>query len=338
MSDSITPDQAHDTTIYQLDYLITSKGKRIAASKRRIRWRFGFADEEAIDRGLCGTECRGKEHEVVIIWSRTSGKQRILADGVEVHFAKSSVLDKFECAWTMKGGQELKVVAHAGPAIFQPKGSHRFDLLINGQSYWNLPKISQVGAMPSIPRSKSIQEHLLEEQRQSRSFPSRRVHSSPNLMRYSVPTASLLSFETQSSSSKIPNDVASPTGVMDGFTALSAAQSLPLGVTTGQPQQYTLVSPDPSVLFGAQQFYHDNSDLASCCSSQAPVYGFALAPEMTPAEIALHSLVDLDGPLDSCSPLDYNSPNESVTRHYDYYGNDIERAPQPQQQTPVYAR
>ena len=141
--------------VYQVDCLTQNKGKRFAATKRRVRWRFGFSNRDAIERGLTGTDCRGAEHEVVFVWSLTSGKQLILADGHEVHWSKSPKhKGKFEFTWNMNGNHEMKVVAHA--SLFSRRknaeNSDQFDLLIDGLSFWNMPKMFELGTKRSALR------------------------------------------------------------------------------------------------------------------------------------------------------------------------------------------
>jgi hypothetical protein len=52
---------------YQIDFSASLSGKLIAFTKRRIRWRFGFSNSDAISNGHTGTECRGEEHEVSMV-------------------------------------------------------------------------------------------------------------------------------------------------------------------------------------------------------------------------------------------------------------------------------
>ena len=91
-----------------------------------------------------GANCRGAEHEVVLVWSLTSGKQCVLADGIEVYFA-NSFTDKLEACWQMRGGHQLKVVAYAAAPLFPPPGFRQFDLFIDGLSYWEMPKMFELG-------------------------------------------------------------------------------------------------------------------------------------------------------------------------------------------------
>ena len=80
-----------DVVAYQIDCQTTKKGKMFAGTKRRICWKFGFSNSEATEQGFSGNDCRGEEHEVVFVWSLTSGKKFVLADGHEVHWSKSSI-------------------------------------------------------------------------------------------------------------------------------------------------------------------------------------------------------------------------------------------------------
>jgi len=151
---------------YQIDCQTTKKGKRFAGTKRRICWKFGFSNRDAVDKGLSGIDCRGEEHEVVFVWSLTSGKKFVLADGHEVHWSKQSPFsDKFECTWqsqNMAGvRRELTVVAHASSSLFEKKKKNdnasiavdssfrQFDLLIDGVSFSEMPKMFQLGLTKS---------------------------------------------------------------------------------------------------------------------------------------------------------------------------------------------
>lgn len=136
-----------------------------AGTKRRICWKFGFSNTQAVDTGLSGSNCRGEEHEVVFVWSLTSGKKFVLADGHEVHWSKESTFSQtFDSSWqwtwqtSMAGAsRELTVVAHASSPFFDKKkinsrnasvadsSFRRIDLLVDGASFSELPKMFQLG-------------------------------------------------------------------------------------------------------------------------------------------------------------------------------------------------
>lgn len=130
--------------IYQIDFAAVASGKRIASTKRRVRWRFGFASNEALQQGKTGMECRGDEHDITLVWSITSGKRLVLADGHEVHFSNSRS-GIFDFSWTMKGGHVMKIVAHASPPLSEKPGFRQYDFFVDGQSFFSFPKMFRMG-------------------------------------------------------------------------------------------------------------------------------------------------------------------------------------------------
>lgn len=136
---------------YQIEFNAVAAGKTIAMSKRHIRWRFGFPNIEAVESGKTGTACRGVEHEVTVVWSVTSGKRRIMADNQEIHTSmiRSGAL---EHSWVMSNNHVVKIIAHS-TASNQTTG-RQYDLLVDGQSYFSVPKVFELGIkghMPSRP-------------------------------------------------------------------------------------------------------------------------------------------------------------------------------------------
>ena len=113
--------------------------------------RFGFANQEALANGQTGTACRGEEHDITLVWSITSGKRLVLADGQEVHYSSSrgSILD---FSWTMRGNHVLKIVAHASPPLSAAPGFRQYDFFVDGQSFFNFPKVFRLGLAPGDPR------------------------------------------------------------------------------------------------------------------------------------------------------------------------------------------
>eukprot|EP00980_Cylindrotheca_fusiformis_P007055 scaffold1481_cov137-Cylindrotheca_fusiformis.AAC.9 len=162
---SSRPSSSRQPQVYQIDFTAVASGKRIASSKRRVRWyvffgvlvlpkmsiiaadeafqvkkdyvtpkresnfssfpmlvdypkRFGFANPEALANGETGTACRGEEHDVTIVWSITSGKRIVLADGKEVHYSTNRN-NLFEYSWTMRGNHVFRL----GLAPNDPRGA-----------------------------------------------------------------------------------------------------------------------------------------------------------------------------------------------------------------------
>ena len=91
--------------------------------------------------GKTGVACRGIEHEVVIVWSVSSGKKQILMDGVEVHYAQGRA-DVFVFAWGTPQKHVLKVEARARP---ERCVQHQYNLLIDGTSFFDLPQTHLIG-------------------------------------------------------------------------------------------------------------------------------------------------------------------------------------------------
>lgn len=130
--------------LYAIDFTAVACGKRIANTKRRVRWRFGFANPDALASGETGTACRGEEHDVTMVWSVTSGKRLVLCDGKEVHYSnsRSAVID---FSWTMRGNHVLKVVCHATAPMSAEPGFRQYDFFVDGRSFFSFPKVYRLG-------------------------------------------------------------------------------------------------------------------------------------------------------------------------------------------------
>jgi len=131
---------------YQINYRAKRAGKHITASKRRITFQFGFSNARAIASGLTGGECRGEEHEIVLIWSHASGKRVLYMNGREVHMSKAARGNtRFEYAWNAWGGHTLKIIANGTP---QSKSSYQrqFDLELDGMSFFEFSRIYELGS------------------------------------------------------------------------------------------------------------------------------------------------------------------------------------------------
>lgn len=66
--------------------------------------------------GRTGVDCRGEEHDIVVIWSVTSGKRQVYMDGTEIHFS-SSRAGIFQYSWSAKGNHVMKVGILVGPNV-----------------------------------------------------------------------------------------------------------------------------------------------------------------------------------------------------------------------------
>jgi len=137
---------------YFIDYTVKNQSKTIGVSKKRVTFKFGFANRQAVDDGLVGAHCRGSEHEVVFVWSLNSGKRHVMLDGKDVHFSSSG-----QNGWTSDRTWQhvfsLKVPNYSGTfrchLISQPapQGSNvrPFDLRVGGVSIFKFNQIYQLG-------------------------------------------------------------------------------------------------------------------------------------------------------------------------------------------------
>ena len=141
--------------------------------------RFGFANTEALAAGQTGTDCRGEEHDITFVWSLTSGKRLVLADGQEVHYSNSRS-NIFDFSWTMKGNHVLKVVAHGSPPLSPTPGFRQYDFFLNGQSFFTFPKVFRLGLSTGDPRGASSPvspAHMAESTRRAGGAPPHRTKS-----------------------------------------------------------------------------------------------------------------------------------------------------------------
>jgi len=148
--------------VYQIDFNYVSEGKYISMTKRRICWRFGFSNRDALERGESGTACRGGEHDVVIVWSVISGKRLIIVDGEEIH-RETIRGSTFEYTWTMKDKHVLRVITKATPSIRATNTARQYDFFVDGQSFFILPKVFELGIKgpsDSFHRLPGIMSHM----------------------------------------------------------------------------------------------------------------------------------------------------------------------------------
>lgn len=132
--------------VYQVDHSVSSSGKKIALTKRRVRWVFGYSNAEALTSGLKGVECRGEEHEVILIWSVASSKRVLRIDGEDIHYSVGRLSEtKFEFSYPIRGGHLLKVIAHLLRPIGSTPDFKQYDLQIDGLSFFEMPRLFQLG-------------------------------------------------------------------------------------------------------------------------------------------------------------------------------------------------
>jgi len=147
------------TIFYQIDQCIASSGKRLPVSKRRVCWRWGIANEDALKDGGKGSECRGNEHIVTLIWSLASGKRQILCDGEETHFTTSRITKgNFKYSWlASKFGNSVFTITGRTTASFKSAASFKqFDLMINGKSCSDMCYLHELGIQKDHTKNDEI--------------------------------------------------------------------------------------------------------------------------------------------------------------------------------------
>ena len=163
---AINNSATNNMSFYQIDWSHEQAGKRVAAAKRKIRFRFGFANEAALAQGLKGPECRGSEHELLLVWSLTSGKKQVLVDGNEVHYSKGKMGEnRFESSFVI-AGHVGKIVAHAAPPLQTIPGFRQFDMHVDGMSFFEMPKIYELG----MSNKRSVKSRPVPIQTEERHF------------------------------------------------------------------------------------------------------------------------------------------------------------------------
>jgi len=152
--------------LYAIGFNFDACGKTIRSSKRRLRWRFGLANPEALAEGKTGAACRGIEHDITLVWSVNSGKVLIIADGKEVHFSKSkhySNTSVFEHSWetaemNKKGkNHKYRILVHASTSLMDAKpGLRQYDLFVDGRSYYKFHWVSRLGSSRSAAVDRQV--------------------------------------------------------------------------------------------------------------------------------------------------------------------------------------
>lgn len=142
------------SNVYQVDYTCVNAGKTLGMTKRRVRFRFGFADTQALLSGeKAGADCRGEEHEIIINWSLASGKQQVLCDGHEIFYEVRPRESVLTCAWRFRGNHVLKVVGYAKPSTMRQAGTKQFNIFLDEVSFYDFLPIYAIGTRPSSSTS-----------------------------------------------------------------------------------------------------------------------------------------------------------------------------------------
>ena len=173
MTSRFAPIEPVPQTTYQVDYVAVNCGKIVAASKRRIRFKFGYTNMDALNSGQSGQDCRGAEHEIVVTWSLSSGKQAIAFDQHEVYFDVGDPSQtKIAHAFKDRDGHMIEVKIHAANMSAKsnpPPDWKQYDILVDGVSFFRMPKIYEIGIAPKEdPSSFKLQPKFAQYSSSSR--------------------------------------------------------------------------------------------------------------------------------------------------------------------------
>eukprot|EP00804_Cyclotella_cryptica_P006497 CCRYP_012785-RB/>CCRYP_012785-RB protein AED:0.04 eAED:0.04 QI:155/1/1/1/1/1/3/119/577 len=170
---------------YQVDFTEENKGRHLDSTKRKICWKFGFAHPPAIFPHLfdenenyvgyregvlggeakVGVDCRGREHEITLLWSLVSGKAHLYVDNKEIYRhdpPSDEILNPFtaqfhkgfnlpnskynghhridiRCYSRIPLGAKNMVVDNVGGKF------HQYDLTVDGLSYFSMPAMYELG-------------------------------------------------------------------------------------------------------------------------------------------------------------------------------------------------
>lgn len=161
LSPSITI-AAHNETSFNPPYQIKCKSKRLgrhlSGSKLWISFQFGFIVDNTV------ANYHNEEHEVVMIWSHFTGKYQLFMDGKNIHMTKSvslsrAISGRFEYWWIIPGNHVLKIITN-GILPIQPHRSKRFDLELDGVSYFDIHKLETVRGISNLRTRKSDQPEV----------------------------------------------------------------------------------------------------------------------------------------------------------------------------------
>jgi len=251
---------------YQVDFVSVNCGKIIASSKRKIRFKFGYSNQEALNEGKTGQDCRGSEHEITIIWSLSSGKQAIAYDQKEVYFdVGDTTQSKISHTFKDQRGHTIQVKAHAAnmstKSVPDPHWQ-QYDILINGVSFFRMPKIFEIGVVPKVDTNDDASFKLAPKFAEY-SSPNEGILSSEEQPNEPPEVADLLSFDDFESAALPPAPVQAVSTTQQTYNVPPTTQAPPIQQQTyNMPptqappiQQMTYAAPAPTHEQIQQQSY-----------------------------------------------------------------------------------
>lgn len=105
---------------------------------------FGFTNLQAAQEGKRGVDCRGEEHEVVLVWSVKSGKTRLFWNKANItHLFRGDArhTEQVDLQWKSRSGEVFEILAYESTTRTAP---HQYDLLVDGVSIFALSHLSDL--------------------------------------------------------------------------------------------------------------------------------------------------------------------------------------------------
>lgn len=133
---------------YQIEFASNTAGRHIGFTKRRIRFKFGFAHIASVMEGKSGPECRGIEMEVQLVWSVTGGKFAVFFNLQQMHQSvNKGMTSKVDHTFVVPegvfpGGHLIHI---SGQQMGASQEGHKFNLKFNGQSFFDFLKLYELG-------------------------------------------------------------------------------------------------------------------------------------------------------------------------------------------------
>eukprot|EP00545_Synedropsis_sp_CCMP1620_P005170 CAMPEP_0119004512 /NCGR_PEP_ID=MMETSP1176-20130426/1182_1 /TAXON_ID=265551 /ORGANISM="Synedropsis recta cf, Strain CCMP1620" /LENGTH=446 /DNA_ID=CAMNT_0006956223 /DNA_START=153 /DNA_END=1490 /DNA_ORIENTATION=- len=278
---------------YQLDYQVTGKGKTLGVTKKKITWKFGFANDEALAGGMSGPNCRGSEHEVVFIWSLKSGKRQIAVDGKEVHFSESGMngwtADRtFQHHFNLYNPNYGSIRCHLitlPPNHDAPGGNRPFQLRVNGVNYFDFSMIFQLGTPAMVVRPAPAGGSGGGGSSSNRGGPDNDPYMSHD-ERQAIARAKLESMrDIRKVNSKDGGEIASPPRVQES-SLISFDDPPPQGVQTSRGRSHMMSSMTMGTTGGSFDSYPPQNPApappAAAAAAAAPYSNYALPPAPAP--------------------------------------------------------
>ena len=162
---------------YQIEFASNMTGRHIGFTKRRIRFKFGFAHIASVLEGKGGPECRGIEMEVQLVWSVTGGKFAVFFNLQQMHQSTNKgMTSKVDHTFVVPegvfpGGHLIHI---SGQQMGSSQEGHKFNLKFNGQSFFDFLKLYELGSPAMHNRYGGILSKLRMQRDQGLiTFPSR---------------------------------------------------------------------------------------------------------------------------------------------------------------------